>query len=83
MIFGTTLVYILYLNPKFRLRLQNATSVQKKTWITEWLFDRPRVVTPKLHAQLALRNSVVTGNDQLYRFLTFLATFSLLRLDGQ
>jgi len=36
----------------------------KETWITEWLFAGPRVVTPKLHAQLALWASVLTGNDQ-------------------
>ena len=47
----------------------------KETWITEWLFVRPRVVTPKLHAQLAVRISILTDNHQLYNFLTLTATF--------
>jgi len=47
----------------------------KETWITEWLFVRPPVVTPKLQAQLAVRISILTGNDQYYSFLTLAATF--------
>ena len=47
----------------------------KETWITEWLFAGPRVVSPKLHAQLTLRTSVLTGNDQLYNFLALTANF--------
>jgi len=55
----------------------------KETWITEWLFASPGVVTPKLHAQLAVRISILTDNDQLYNFLTLTATFSILRTDCQ
>ena len=47
----------------------------KETRITEWLFVRPRVVTPKLHAQLAVRISILTDNHQLYNFLALTATF--------
>ena len=38
---GTTLVYILYLNSKFLLRLQNAMSLQKKPEsLSRYLFVR-------------------------------------------
>jgi len=55
----------------------------KETWITEWLFSDPRVVSPKLHAQLTLRTSVLTGNDEIYSFLALTDTFSMLRTDGR
>jgi hypothetical protein len=47
----------------------------KETWITEWLLVSPRVVTPKLHKQLAVMISILTDNDQLYNFLALTATF--------
>jgi len=40
----------LYLNPKFRLSVKNATSAQKKRESIECLFARLRIVTPKIHA---------------------------------